>query len=88
MSHYYWTENKTLILNLRIIPGAQKSNFAGISDDIALINFLSKAFGISKSQISIVSGLKSRIKRVLLMNPKTLPIEAQIEIVAPHLKIH
>lgn len=94
MSHYIWIENKTLILKLHVIPGAQKSNFAGIfngnlrirlnaqprdneANDV-LIHFLAKTFDIPKSQITLISGSKSRLKRVSLVNPKTLPLETEI----------
>lgn len=94
MSHYKWIENKTLILNLHVIPGAQKSSFAGVyngslrirlnaqpreneANDM-LIQFLAKTFDTPKSQITLISGSKSRLKRVSVVNPKTLPLEAQI----------
>ena len=95
MAHYYWAENKTLILNLRVTPGAKKTFFSEISDgvlriklnaiskdneaNVALINFLAKSFGTSKSQVAIISGSKSRLKRVSIVDPKILPPEAEIK---------
>lgn len=94
MSHYIWIENKTLILNVRVIPGAQKSSFAGISNDNLrirlnaqprdneandeLIHFLAKVFDSPKSQITIITGFKSRLKRLSIINPKTIPTELEI----------
>src|SRR5579871_4714477 len=94
MSHYHWIEKKTLVLHLRAIPGAQRTHFAGISGEVlrvklnaqprdneaneVLIHFLAKAFGIAKSQVSVISGAKSRLKRVSLVNPTILPLETEI----------
>lgn len=38
-----------------------------------LIAFLSKSFGIARSQISLLSGETGRNKKLLIKNPKQLP---------------
>ena len=70
----------TLILELHVQPGAKQSEFAGMHgkrikvriaapavDDkanTALVDFLAGYFGIPKRNVSILSGVKSRSKRV------------------------
>jgi len=71
-----------LILNLRVIPRASKTEFAGTLDDAlkirlqappvdgkankALIKFLAKQLAIPARDIEILSGQTGRTKRVLL----------------------
>lgn len=71
-----------LILELHVQPGASRSEFAGKHGErikvrlaaravdgkanAALIEFLAEHFKVPKSRISIVSGLKSRQKRVFI----------------------
>jgi len=71
-----------LILELHVQPGAQRSEFAGMHgerikvrvaapavDDKAngaLIEFLADYFGVPRRNVSIVSGVKSRSKRVAI----------------------
>jgi len=71
-----------LILELHVQPGAKRSEFAGMHgerikvrvaapavDDKAngaLIEFLADYFGVPRRNVSIVSGVKSRSKRVAI----------------------
>jgi len=40
-----------------------------------LLAFLAEAFGVAKSQVSLLSGQQSRQKRVRIQTPATLPAE-------------
>ncbi len=53
-----WNEN-TFIVQLTASPVKGKANKA-------IIQYLSKFFGISKNQISIISGSKSKTKKILI----------------------
>ncbi len=72
---------KTLVLSVRVLPGARRSGIEGIWNETAvkvvlrapavegkantaLIDFLSETCGVRKNMISILSGDKSRCKRV------------------------
>jgi len=70
------------LINVKVIPKASKSEVIGLENDVLrvrlkavpekgeaneeLIRLLAEYYGIPKSQITIVSGLKSRLKRVKL----------------------
>lgn len=72
--------NEGVILDVKIIPKSSKNEIIGWENDLIkikikeiaekgkankeLINFLSKTFNIAKSNIKIVKGDTSRIKRV------------------------
>ncbi len=72
----------SLILTLHIQPGARKTEIAGLHGEAlkirlaappvdgkanaALLGFLAKACGVSKSAVELVSGDTSRAKRVRL----------------------
>lgn len=76
--------NTQCILKIYLQPGAKKSEIVGKHGDYikikvqsppiegkandALINFLAKVCGVSKSSISIASGEKSRIKTICIKN--------------------
>ncbi len=67
-----------------IQPGSRKSEICGVHDgnikikiqsppvdgkaNEALIAFLSKLLGVSKSSISVISGEKSRVKKIRIKN--------------------
>jgi uncharacterized protein (TIGR00251 family) len=71
-----------LILDLYVQPGAKRSEFAGRHGErvklrlaappvegkanAALIEFLAEYFGVPRRNVTIVSGLKSRSKRVAI----------------------
>lgn len=72
------------ILTVYLQPGARKSEIVGLHDghikikvkappvdgkaNAALINFLSEFFNTPKSSIKIISGDKSRLKKVAIAN--------------------
>ena len=74
-----------LIVNVRVIPRAGKSGLAGTRGDALLVRLqsppvdgaaneeliavLAEALGVSKRQVSIVSGSRSRHKRVHVAGP-------------------
>ena len=71
-----------MILDLHVQPGAKRSEFAGRHGEriklrlaappvdgkanAALIDFLAAYFGVPRRDVTIVSGLKSRSKRVAI----------------------
>jgi len=71
-----------LILELHVQPGAKRSEFAGSHGarikvrlaapavdgkaNAALVEFLADYFGVPKRNVTIVSGIKSRSKRVAI----------------------
>ena len=79
----------SLILTLHIQPGAKKTEFAGLHGErlkirltappvegkanAHLLAFLGKAFGVAKSQVSLISGELNRQKRVRIQRPQKLP---------------
>jgi uncharacterized protein (TIGR00251 family) len=87
-SYYRWNDN-TLILTVRAVPGAQQNVIGEVFNGAiqirltalpmdnkandALIAFLSKAFKLPKSRITIIAGKKSKIKTVALVEPQQLP---------------
>ena len=68
------------IIEVRIQPGARRTEVAGMFDDMVrirvaarpvegaankeLVKFLARKLGVSKSRIEILSGHKSRVKRL------------------------
>jgi uncharacterized protein (TIGR00251 family) len=76
------TRDGALLLNVKAIPGASKTEFVGIHDgrlrvriaaapedgraNDALVAFLAKMFDCSKKEITIKSGERSRLKTVSL----------------------
>lgn len=76
------TRDGALILSVKAIPGASKTEFAGIHDgrlrvkiaaapedgraNDSLAAFLAKTLGCSKKEVTIKSGEKSRLKTVCL----------------------
>jgi uncharacterized protein (TIGR00251 family) len=71
-----------LILDLYVQPGAKRSEFAGQHGErvklrlaappvegkanAALVEFLAEYFGVPRRNVTIISGLKSRSKRVAI----------------------
>jgi uncharacterized protein (TIGR00251 family) len=86
--HYRW-DGDTLILEVRLQPRASGDGIVGCVDgrvrikvtaapvdDAAnerLVKLLSKEFGVAKSRIRLVSGAKSRNKRVAVSAPTRQP---------------
>lgn len=87
---YSW-RGQDLILNLHIQPRASRDECAGQHGDSIKVRvqsppvdgkanqrltaFLAKAFAVAKSQVTILSGLQGRSKRVQIHNPGRLPPE-------------
>jgi len=82
----------SVILTLHIQPGAKKTEIAGLHGEAlkirlaappvdgkanaALIAFLAKACGVSKSSVELVSGDTSRAKRVRVSGADPATVEA------------
>lgn len=82
----------SVILTLHIQPGAKKTEITGLHGEAlkirlaappvdgkanaALIAFLAKACGVSKSSVELVSGDTSRAKRVRVTGADTATVEA------------
>ncbi|QXI11659.1 DUF167 domain-containing protein [Pseudomonas zeae] len=88
MSWFRW-DGDDLILECHLQPAARSDDFAGLHGDrlkirltappvegkanAYLMGFLAKAFGVSKSQVSLLSGELNRQKRVKICSPKKVP---------------
>jgi uncharacterized protein (TIGR00251 family) len=80
MNNFFRVEGDTIKLEIKAVPGASKTEFAGVKDNrlrirlaaapedgkanAELLSFLSKALGCPKRDLRIVSGEKSRLKVV------------------------
>ena len=88
MSYFRW-DGEDLILDCHLQPKASSDEFAGLHGErlkirltappvegkanAHLLAFLGKAFGVAKSQVSLISGELSRQKRVRIQRPQKLP---------------
>ena len=88
MSYFRW-DGADLLLDCHLQPKASKDEFAGLHGErlkirisappidgranAQLLAFIAKAFGVAKSQVSLVSGELNRQKRVRIQQPKRLP---------------
>jgi len=88
MDFFRW-EGADLILFCYLQPAAKTNGFVGLHGqrlkirltapaqegraNAALIDFLAKAFAVSKSSIELQNGAQSRQKRVCIRNPARLP---------------
>lgn len=88
MTYYQW-QGKTLLLHCHIQPGAKATEVSGTHGDRlkirlqappvdgkandALLAFLAREFGVSKSAVSLLRGQSSRQKTVSIDEPQTLP---------------
>jgi uncharacterized protein (TIGR00251 family) len=82
MDNYFRTDGDKILLNIKAVPGASKTELAGIKDghlririaaapedgkaNAELLNFLSRVLGCAKRDLQFVSGEKSRLKVVAL----------------------
>lgn len=98
MSHFRW-DGEDLLLECHLQPKASRDEFAGLHGDrlkirltappvdgkanAQLLAFLASVFAVSKSQVSLESGLQSRQKRVRIKQPRTLPAELGLTIQSP-----
>lgn len=89
MSFMQWTNETTIKLIIRVAPGARKTAFGEIINDVlrvyikaqptdneaneALIKFLSKEFKTPQSKIAIISGTKSKNKIIEISEPRKIP---------------
>jgi len=88
MTDAFRFDGSDLILFCHLQPAAKTNGFAGLHGErlkirltappqegranAALVDFLSKAFAVSKADIELESGAQSRQKRVRIKNPKCL----------------
>lgn len=88
----HW-EGEELVLSVRVQPKASRDELVGPHGDSLkvritappvdgkanshLIKFIAKAFGVSKSQVSLESGDTGRNKRLRIVSPKKLPLGIQ-----------
>ncbi len=93
MTHFSWNGDD-LRLKCKLQPNASANKFAGILNEELKIcltsppvdgkanahlkKFLSKAFGVSKSSVSIVSGELNQHKTIEIRAPKILPLDCAI----------
>jgi len=86
---YFRHDGDDLILDCHLQPKASKDEFAGLHGErlkirltappiegkanAHLLAFLGKAFGVAKSQVSLISGELNRQKRVRIQRPQKLP---------------
>jgi uncharacterized protein (TIGR00251 family) len=84
-----------LVLQLRIQPRASRDEIVGPYGgslkvritappvdgraNVHLVNFLARAFGVSRSAVELLSGGSGRDKRVRICDPQTLPQQANIQ---------
>ena len=85
---YQW-DGEDLLISIRVQTGASHNKIVGIVDHVFkihitaapvdgkannhLIQYLAKTFGVAKSRVELVSGDKSRNKRLRIISPKDLP---------------
>jgi len=90
MNSCFRIEGDTIKLEIKAVPGASKTEFAGIKDgrlrirlaaapedgkaNAELLSFLSKALGCAKRDLRLISGEKSRLKVV------ALPVECRARV--------
>ncbi len=98
MSFYRW-DGQDLILECHLQPKASSDAFAGLHGErlkirltappvdgkanAQLLVFLARAFAVAKSQVSLESGLQSRLKRVRIQQPQRLPEELALTARSP-----
>ena len=89
MTKFYHWRGDDLLLNVRIQPRASSDGFAEVLDDRIKIRItappvdgkankhlsalLAGVFGVSRANISILSGESGRNKRILIRQPARLP---------------
>jgi uncharacterized protein (TIGR00251 family) len=92
-SSYRW-EGVDLILHLRIQPCSRRDQWAESLDgrfrvritaspvgrraNANLCEFLSRLFGVAKSQVSLLAGETGRDKRLRIVAPKRLPLGIEL----------
>ncbi|MGB4709339.1 MAG: DUF167 family protein [Fuerstiella sp.] len=92
-AHYRWSGDE-LILQLRLSPRSSRDQIGEVMGDrlkvsitappvdgkanAHLTKFLAKEFGVSRSQVVIVSGVTHRDKNVSINCPQKFPDNAQV----------
>ena len=82
MNNYFRIDGDKILLEIKAVPGASKTELAGIKDgrlrirlaaapedgkaNAELLNFLSKALNCPKRDLQFLSGEKSRLKVIAL----------------------
>lgn len=90
MTAYHW-DGPDLILQVRAQPRASRDQWDGLVADcfrvrltappvegqanVHLRQFLAELFGVSKTQVTLLAGAASRIKRLRITAPKRWPPE-------------
>jgi uncharacterized protein (TIGR00251 family) len=85
---YRW-DRDTLLVDILVSPRASRNQVAGVQDgrlklkvtgapvegkaNAAVAVYLAKAFGVPRSQVTLVSGLRGRKKRLAVSSPRRLP---------------
>ena len=89
MTVFFQWQGEDLILTCHLQPNASKDDFASLHGEAlkvriqaqpiegkanaALVKFLAKQFGVSKSAVDILSGELNRHKRVAIHQPARIP---------------
>jgi len=88
-------QEDAVIINVRVIPRASKSEIVGIHDgalkirisappvdgaaNVEIVRFLAKTFGVSKGDVFILSGETSKNKRIKIENLSKSSFEEKIK---------
>jgi len=91
MDNCFRADGDTIRLEIKAVPGASKTEFAGVKDgrlrirlaaapedgkaNAELLNFLSKALGCPKRDLQLLSGEKSRLKTIALPLERLAKVE-------------
>ena len=89
MKDYFSWKGDDLILNCRLQPKASNDEFCGEHDgqlkiritappidgkaNRHLVDFIAKAFDVSKSQVSLLKGKQGRSKKIKIKSPRKIP---------------
>ncbi len=94
LSNLIQNTEKGIVLNIKLTPNSSKNEIVGYNDDYLkirisappnenkankkLVEFISDWLKVPKSNISIISGDKSRIKKLLLKNIQEIDLTQKI----------
>ncbi len=95
MNNCFRTDGDKIRLEIKAVPGASKTEFAGVKDgrlrirlaaapeegkaNTELLNFLSKTLGCPKRDLRFLSGEKSRLKTIALPLERKAQLEEIID---------
>ncbi len=90
MRVWYKRENDTVIVNIYVQPGAKRTEIVGFYGDTpkirlaslplggrandALLNFVAQLFDVSRCQVALIRGGKSRHKKISITGSKIEPL--------------